>query len=341
MSDPAEPLRHFCTYFDKNYLSRGLALYDSLRAHQPSFRLYVGCFDEETRAELTRRALPGVVAIAQSELEAHDPELAATRAGRTRVEYFFTSTPSWLRFVFDRFGEVELLTYVDADIRFFSTSEPLFAEMGTASIAAVEHRYPRHLRYLEDRGRFNVGWLSFRRDAQGLACVDWWRERCIEWCYDRVDGGRYADQKYLDEWPGRFDMLRVLQHKGVNVAPWNVAASRVEVEGSTVRVDGDPLICFHFHGLKHVAGPLYESGLRSYRVRLGPTLRRHVFEPYLRELMCHEAELTRAGVTSGHAKSQRHVASGLRRLVQRATRLVTVARLLMSGAYLLAPRLDR
>jgi hypothetical protein len=334
-------VRHYCTYFDRNYLSRGLTLYQSLRAHDPSCRLYVCCFDDETFTFLTKRALPGLIAVAHTTLEAHDPQLAATRASRSRVEYFFTSTPSWLRFVFDQHPDVELLTYLDADFRLFASPEPVFAEMGQGSIAVVEHRYPPRLRHLEDHGRFNVGWLSFRRDAQGLACVDWWRERCIEWCYDRVEPDRYADQKYLDQWPRRFDKLVVLQHPGVNVAPWNLPERPIRRDGSGLRIAGAPLICFHFHGLKHVAGPLYESGLRSYGVKLDRTLKESIFDPYLGELSAYESELAQAGLGSGHATSQRYVRTGLGHLAQRATRFVTVIRLLLSRAYLVAPRSTR
>ncbi len=335
---PTGPVRHFCTYFDKNYLSRGLSLYHSLGAHHPSARLYVCCFDEETFAYLKRAALPDLVAIPSSALEAHDPQFAAARAGRTLLEYYFTSTPCWIRFVLDRFPEVELITYLDADLRFFASSEPAFAELGGDSVAIVEHRFLPHLRHLDAFGRFNVGWLSFRRDLAGLACLNWWRERCIEWCYDRVEPERMGDQKYLDRFPRLFDKVKILGHKGVDAAPWNLDVARVRSDGSAVWVDGQELICFHFQGLKHLAGSLYESGLRSYGVEMVPVLRRHVFEPYLLELTRHEAALVREGIGIGRARSWRSLRTGLRRLLQLLTRPASVARLLWSGTQLWAPQ---
>jgi hypothetical protein len=334
----APPTRNFCTYFDRNYLSRGLALYHSLRAQHASFRLFVLCLDERTKSYLTDKALPGIVAISRSELETYDPELLATRATRTLVEYYFTSTPSWLRFLFARFADVDLLTYVDADFLFFSSPEPLFDEMGDASIAVVEHRFPPALRHQEDRGRFNVGWLSFRRDEEGLACVSWWRERCIEWCYDRIEGDKFADQKYLDQWPRLFPKLVVLQHKGVNVAPWNLDDARFHVDHAKPRIDEQPLICFHFHGFKHVVGPIYQSGLQGYPVKLSPALRAGVFAPYLNELVKHESDLARAGVTDGSAKSLRYMTGGWHGLSQRA---IGLASALLSGTCLWAPRAAR
>jgi hypothetical protein len=334
----APPNRDLCTYFDKNYLSRGLTLYHSLRAHLPSFRLFVLCLDQATKDYLTAQALPGIVAVSRSELEAHDPALVATRPTRTLIEYYFTSTPCWLKCVFDRFPDIELLTYLDADFRFFSSPEPLFAEMGSSSIAVVEHRFPPALRYLEDRGRFNVGWLSFRRDAEGLACLAWWRERCVEWCYDRLESDRFADQKYLDQWPHLFRNLVVLQHKGVNVAPWNLDDTRFHVDGAVPMIDEQPLICFHYHGFKHVVGPLFESGLWGYPVKLNSLLRSAIFAPYVSELLQHEAALERAGIATGTAKSLRYLTGGLRGLAQRTVRSFSA---LLSGTCIWAPRAAR
>jgi hypothetical protein len=327
-------VRHFCAYFDKNYLSRGLTLYESLRAHHPSFQLYVCCFDDETYAYLSQRELPCLVPVRLAELESFDPELLASRSTRSRVEYFFTCTASWLRYLLHRFAEIDLLTYVDADFRFYASSEPLFTEMGSSSIAIVAHDFSPELRHLETWGRFNVGWLSFRRDQQGMACIEWWRARCIEWCYDRLEGDKFADQKYLDRWPELFPSLVVLRHKGVNVAPWNLKQRPLRLDGDRLLVAGQALICFHFHGLKHVLGPLYESGLREYHVKLDRAMRRALFEPYLRELTRHESELSRAGLTSGHASNRRFAKAGL----ARATEILAVAHLLWSRTYLLTPR---
>ena len=71
-----------------------------------------------------------------------------------------------------------------------------------------------NLSHLEQFGRFNVGMVSFRNDVAGLACLSRWREKCIEWCYDRVEDGKFADQGYLDDWPTEHEGVVVLDMQG-------------------------------------------------------------------------------------------------------------------------------
>jgi hypothetical protein len=117
-----------------------------------------------------------------------------------------------------------------------------------------------------------------------LACLGWWRERCLEWCYDRVEQGRFADQKYLDDWPRRFQGTVVLGHKGANVAPWNLATYAIRGSGQGIWVDEDPLIFFHFHGVKQISRWLYDLRLTRYNVKPSKVVLGSIYAPYLRAL---------------------------------------------------------
>jgi len=275
---------YFCTYFDSNYLVKGLALYRSLVRHAMPFRLWVLCFDDLTCEILQKLALPQVHPISIADLEYGDEQLLRAKGGRSRVEYYFTCRSSLLLYVLRNWPEVDVITCIDADLCFFSDPSPIYKELDAGSVLIVEHRFPPHLSRLEVHGIYNAGFLSFRRDDAALQCLHWWRERCLEWCYDRVEGGRFADQKYLNDWPIRFRRVVVVQHKGADLAPWNVANYCLRVDTGQVITDSEPLIFFHFHGFKQLRQWLYDPGLAQYGVRADPLLKRHIYGPYIREL---------------------------------------------------------
>jgi hypothetical protein len=93
--------RYFCTYFDRNYLPRGLALYQSLRRHCPAFKLWVLCMDRISHEALTRLELPDVHAIALADYERDDKALLEAKQNRTLIEYYFTCSPSLPLFILD------------------------------------------------------------------------------------------------------------------------------------------------------------------------------------------------------------------------------------------------
>ncbi len=105
-------MRWFCTYFDKNYMVRGLALYNSLTRWSPDFRLCVVCLDKESHNALVSMNLPGILAFALEDLEKYDPDLLAARSNRNLLEYYYTLTPMINLFVFHQFPEVHLVTYL-------------------------------------------------------------------------------------------------------------------------------------------------------------------------------------------------------------------------------------
>lgn len=246
------PPYHFCTYFDRNYLTRALALYESLREHcQRPFTLWTLCFDDESYAILYSLALEGMRLIPRADFEAGDTELAAARANRSAVEYYWTCTPSLLLYVLRQDPGIDVITYLDADLLFFSDPQPIVEELGDSSILIVPHGYaPEYVHLADSAGIYNVSLLSFRSDHDGLTCLRWWRDRCNEWCYAHMEQGRFGDQKYLDDWPARFSNVRVSHHPGAGLAPWNLTARTLAIGPDSMLVNDYPLIFFHFHALR-------------------------------------------------------------------------------------------
>ncbi|MDB6169782.1 MAG: hypothetical protein JWM88_2646 [Verrucomicrobia bacterium] len=287
-------MNHYCTYFDRGFLIQGLALARSLAVHDPGAVLWVLALDESA-ADVLRKMGSGIRVVALDALEADDPELIAAKANRSRVEYFFTLSPCWPRWLLRTHPEIGRITYVDADTFFFSSPAAIFEAMdrASASILITAHRFPEWLKHYEQHGVFNVGVESFRNDAMGTACLDDWRRRCLEWCHDRLEEGRYADQKYLDAWPLQWGAaLLVLDDPGVNLAPWNWRRHRLDVsrEG-VVTADGSRLVLFHFARFRPIWGDAWwQSGQLDYGV-MPRRLRSAIYGPYWRALRSAREEI--------------------------------------------------
>jgi hypothetical protein len=238
--------RYFCTLFDKNYLLKGVVMIRTLLRFCPRARVVVVCMDDDAFRLLGKLAIPGVDLVPLAEVE--NADLLRVKPGRSIAEYCWTLTASVCWHLLETRPEIDMITYLDADLMFFSDVEPLFDEIGAKSVAIIEHRFMPRLAHLEAYGRFNVEWVSFRRNEVGLRCLKTWRDQCIEWCFARLEEGRLGDQKYLDTWPADYPgEVQVLQHKGAGVAPWNFSNYRYRLQGGAYFVDELPLIFYHFH----------------------------------------------------------------------------------------------
>lgn len=283
-----------CTYFDHRYLPRGLALYDSLRQCRVEFRLWVLCLSDECYRALTSLALPGIVPLPLSAIEEADPALAASKADRSAIEYYFTCTPALMSWLFASQPDIDVLTYVDSDLYFYSHPGFLLEDFKDYATAIVPHGFSERNAQCLQWGIYNVGWVSFRRSPDGLACLAWWRQVCLEWCRDFIDGGRFADQKYLDEFPTRFRGVRIIEHPGVNLAPWNLD-SRTLTRSADGRllVNGRPLVFFHFHGLRKAGPLLWKTVHPAYGAPLGGNIRCWLYRPYIAVLRAGEKRAAR------------------------------------------------
>lgn len=257
---------YFCTLFDANYLAKGVAMLRSLKKYCLNPHVYVLCMDEETKSLLHTFDFSYVTCLTLGEIE--DQELLAIKPTRNSAEYCWTLSPCLPWFVLQNYAHVDFITYLDADLYFYSDVQPIIDEIGDSSIAIIEHRFVPELQHLVNRGRFCVEWVSFRRDKEGLACLNRWREQCIEWCFYRLEENRMGDQKYLDSWPNLYENICILQSVGAGIAPWNYVNYKFSEAGGVIRVDGAPLIFYHFHQFQILSYGRFDR-LSRYYTKLG------------------------------------------------------------------------
>lgn len=303
-------MNDYCTYFDRGYLAQGLALWRSLERHDADARLTVLALDGETAVVMREVGGPRVTVIELGQLLAVDAELADVKRDRSRSEFIFALTPCLVRHLFATGPDLTRLVYLDADLFFFGSARPIWDELGDHSGLIVPHRYPPWHDDAAWYGRFNVGVVGLRHDESGRACVDWWRERCLESTALAGDGSRFGDQKYLDEWPGRFAGVVESRHPGINVAPWNWARYRFLLSDGAIAVDGVPLVVFHFAQFRRIGERWFDSGQLEYGI-MPRTLRSRLYGEYWMALVRAEREIQ--GVSPAFALVRRGWSAALGR----------------------------
>jgi hypothetical protein len=261
---------HFTTFFDKNYLSRGLVLYDSIKAYCSDFELYILCLDEFTRNFFNVNAVnyPGVKTLALSDLEVTDPTLKACKSTRSTISYYFTLSPCLPLFLLKKYNLSHVCS-MDADIFFLGDPAPLFNNLCHYSIVITPHKFSREIADRVKYGTYNVSFQIFKNDAVGIKCLKKWRNQCLDWCEDYMDevGMRFADQKYLDEWLIEYDgKVKVLDDEVSGIAPWNLNNYKIQRKNGIFYSNGTPLIFYHFHSFKILDRFWVSNGFHDYKV---------------------------------------------------------------------------
>jgi hypothetical protein len=275
---------NFITLFDKNYLSRGLALYDSLVNHCNNFILYVLAMDDETEIFLNKENLDNRVIIPLSRIEFSYPELIGLKKIRSRVEYCWTLTPYSIQYAIKKYN-LDSCTYLDSDIYFFNNPKILLDEAEKNSIIITEHRYTPICDQTKTNGKYCVQFMFFRNDKDGMEALEWWRQRCEEWCYAKCEDGKFGDQKYLDDWITRFRGVYVPTHIGCGLAPWNIQQFDIINENGIlfshdkITKKKEPVIFYHFHQLTKI----YADAEKI--IWLLPISERYVIDIKARELL--------------------------------------------------------
>lgn len=265
-------MEHYVTLFDSLFLPQGLALHLSMERHAGEYLLWVLCVDDETYEVLTKLSLPNVRLLQLSSLETE--ELKKIKTTRTKGEYCWTLTPFAPHFVFESDHSVSRVTYIDADLWFRKNPAPIFKEFNISEkhVLITDHAYAPEYDCSATSGQYCVQFMTFLRSG-GEVVRKFWEKKCIEWCYARVEDGKFGDQKYLDTWPEQFaEQVYVLNNKELLLAPWN--ATRYPYGNACI---------WHFHGLRLVAkGKKMSVVFGSQPI---PKLTRyHIYSPYLDDL---------------------------------------------------------
>lgn len=241
-------------------------MYESLLKRKKNFKLFVFAFDRFTFQFLKKKKFKNIIPISLSEFET--PDLKKVKKERSRVEYMWTCTPHVILHCFSKFN-LKSCTYLDADLYFFNSPDILIKEARGKSAIITEHRYNPRYDMSHKFGIFNVQFLYFRNNKNGSLILNDWRDKCIEWCYNRVENNKSGDQKYLDEWPTKFKNIHILQNLGGGLGPWNIENYDIIFKNNKIKMKYKNTffnpIFFHFSGISIIHQKKYFIGNYRYK----------------------------------------------------------------------------
>jgi hypothetical protein len=176
--------------------------------------------------------------------------------------------------------EADQAFFVDPDTCFFGPFGFLNDELAGNSVLLTPHwrssrpaADERNFGLLRLDGLFNAGFVGATR--AGIPALEWWAEACEYRCARDRSRGFWNDQGYLDLLPVYFEGVRILRHKGCNVADWNrVECPRSAGPDGSVQIAGEwPLVFVHFtrstvRGIREGRDPVLAPPLAAYEEAL-------------------------------------------------------------------------
>ena len=320
---------NFCTLFDSYYLDKGLCLYRSLEKVSRDFTLYIFCFDEKSQMVLNSMELKHAVILSNKDIEAEDNKLLELKQERSKAEYCWTCTSVIIEYVLQHY-DVDHCIYIDADLYFFSDPQVLLDEIheAGANVVITEHRFSdswKDQRTMKRSGKYCVEFNYFDQSDNAKEALNWWKERCHEWCYHLYEPERMGDQKYLEKFPKLFQGVHELRHVGGGVAPWNlaqyeyvgektvktgvqpIAGSASDTEQPTESViyllekktgKEFPVVFYHFQNIRYLSEKKVNISSETHSKPTKDAL----YRPYLKAIEACRRELLTYGVTFGVKK---------------------------------------
>ena len=277
-------MNHYCTLFDHNYLPRGIVLHDSLMEHSSGGALlHVLCMSSQAEAtilKLKRRSDKfDNLFVYNLDYPGFDRNaLIKARGNRTWTEFCWTMASVFSNMLLK--SGIREITYLDADMMFFGDPAVVHKEIRISGIGIIPHRFIPEKKHLEINGKFNVSWVTLKDTPRSMACSNEWAAQCLEWCYYRVEGNKFGDQKYLDEWPSKYHCeCKVIENIGAGLAPWNLANYNLGTRDGVLYAEQERVIFYHYHEFAELDNGKYR--LTNYKLREEDV--RYIYNPFILE----------------------------------------------------------
>lgn len=252
------------TIVAKNYIGLALILEKSIRKYYNNVDFYIVIADEVESGVITN--LPPNALIAKDILNLSD-DIWYNMSFKYNLTEFCTSIKPLSFKYFINSKKYKKVIYLDPDIYFFSSIEPIFKELDNVSMVLTPHILQIPNKGATDSpesdwmtcGMFNLGFCGIRDTSKSKRILDWWHERLVSSCFNERLKGQFTDQKWMDFIPCFLESTELtISHKlGYNFAPWNFFEREIMQQEGCLKVKSridyktinmEQLVFVHFSG---------------------------------------------------------------------------------------------
>lgn len=283
--DQWDNFMNFTVIMSEEYLIKGLALYGSIHQKMRNFHMWILTIDKTTHQILSEMNLKHVSLIRLEELE--DDKLLKVKNERAINEYCWTLKAPLCQYVLNNVKEIDHIIYCDSDNYFFDNPLELMNEWGSYSIFLSKQNGTTELENIH--GQYQAGLIGFKRDDMSLKILDWWKEKCIDQCSNEYNPQHdsWGDQKYLESIPKLFSNIKIINHIGINVAPWNLVMKNehtVSKENGQITIDDKPLVSYHFGSMIMINEEDYDLW-KLEKLYFSEEVLNYIYIPYIHHLI--------------------------------------------------------
>jgi SAM-dependent methyltransferase len=241
----------FCTIITENYLPYALSLLNSISIFNNKITLHVLISDSENSVPSPNQRLK-----IHSIKEMSDNEVLQA----LHLKYYSSNHDAFrwsmksvfIKHLLENYNK-EKVIYVDSDIHFFSDYNFLFQELDTSNVILTPHWRAsnplvdkNNFDLLMTSGLYNAGFIGVNKFA--VNAMDWWAKACLYKCEIDPTKGHFVDQTYLDLFHILFENVKVVRHRGLNVANWNQVECKrcLTKDGNVIINNTYPIVFIHF-----------------------------------------------------------------------------------------------
>lgn len=234
----------FCTITTRSHLRQTQALINSIRRFMPQVGFIVLLVDGDD-------CMDGAEVLSIQEVTQTETAQSIVKKYSRKADHLrWSLKPVLISHLLGK-GHEQVI-YLDNDLYFFSDPSFLFAELQDRSVLLCPHwriHEPEESKAWFQvnftDGVYNAGFVGATQ--AGKEAMDWWARACLYACEQSFKKGLFDDQKYLDLIPAEFENVGILQHKGCNVAFWNVNRHSLSEQDGQVLVNNKwPVVFVHF-----------------------------------------------------------------------------------------------